>query len=424
MPDGATEESTQEILSLRRKVEEYERWFRLLDTQMRVLERERQKLSAVLNHTDAGFLVLDADLKVVWANHIFVQRFGGAPNPGRTLGADCHEILCRRDSTCETCPAMHPFRTGTLAHHEIRLDLKGQTRHLYATGIPIRSPDGTIDETIVMVQDVSDLAVLRQSEEALKESEKRFRSIFEQAGSGMATIGLDGRFLQVNAALCRFLGYSADELVQVTVPEVTHDADLEETRRILGEAAGGRLQSLEIEKRYVRKDGAVVWGRTTKTWLSGADGAPAYAVVLILDITQRKRAEEALKQSEARKGAILETALDGIITIDHEGKVLEFNPVAEKMFGYRREEVIGRVLADLIIPEEAREAHLKGLARCVASGDGQMLGNRIETIAKRSGGEQFPVEVAVTRIPIGGAPMFTGFIRDLTERKRLEAELR
>jgi PAS domain S-box-containing protein len=134
------------------------------------------------------------------------------------------------------------------------------------------------------------------------------------------------------------------------------------------------------------------------------------------------RTEAALRASEALKSAILETALDCIVTINHEGRVLDFNPAAEKTFGYTRDEAAGHEMAELIIPPELRERHRIGLARAVGTGKDTIVGQRIEITAMRKGGERFPVELAITRISGHGPPIFTGHIRDITERK--QAELR
>jgi PAS domain S-box-containing protein len=141
---------------------------------------------------------------------------------------------------------------------------------------------------------------------------------------------------------------------------------------------------------------------------------------LIAEIDVRKRAEVALRQSEARNSAIVEAALDAIITIDHEGRIVEFNPAAEQMFGYARAEVLGRPMAEMIIPPALRERHRQGLARYLATGEGHILGARIEMPAMRADGAEFPVELAITRVRLEGPPMFTGSVRDITERKQTE----
>jgi len=139
---------------------------------------------------------------------------------------------------------------------------------------------------------------------------------------------------------------------------------------------------------------------------------------------ERAQNDAALKQSEARKAAILDSALDCVVTIDHEGCITEFNPAAERTFGYRREEVVGQQLADVIIPPALRQEHRRGLARYLATGEERVLGRRIEMTAVRADGSEFPVELAITRIPLDGPPSFTGYLRDITERKRSEEELR
>jgi len=132
----------------------------------------------------------------------------------------------------------------------------------------------------------------------------------------------------------------------------------------------------------------------------------------------------ALRQSEARKAAILDSALDCIVTIDHAGCITEFNPAAERTFGYRRDEVMGSPLADVIIPPALRDEHRRGLARYLATSEARVLGRRIELTAVRADGSEFPVELAITRIPLNGPPSFTGYLRDVTERKQSEEELR
>ena len=134
--------------------------------------------------------------------------------------------------------------------------------------------------------------------------------------------------------------------------------------------------------------------------------------------------EKELKHSEARKAAILESALDCILTIDHEGCITEFNPAAEHTFGYRRDEVLGMPLANVIIPLSLREKHRLGFAHYLDTGEARVLGKRIETMAVRADGSEFPVELAITRVPLEGPPTFTGYLRDITERKRAEHELR
>jgi len=140
------------------------------------------------------------------------------------------------------------------------------------------------------------------------------------------------------------------------------------------------------------------------------------------EFLERARAREAEHESEVRKASILDTALDSIITSDETGRITEFNAAAEVAFGYKKQDVIGRQMADLIIPHRYRERHREGMKRYLATGEAHVLGRRIEIEALRADGSELPVELAIVRVPLPGPAFFTAYIRDLTERKRLEAD--
>ena len=145
---------------------------------------------------------------------------------------------------------------------------------------------------------------------------------------------------------------------------------------------------------------------------------------LELDILKRKEIEQALRESEARKTAILHSALDCIITIDHKGGIVDFNPAAERTFGYASAQAIGKDLADLIIPPRFRETHRQGLRRYVEADQARVRGQRMEMTALRADGTEFPVELSITRIDLEGSPLFTGYLRDITDRKLAEQSLK
>ena len=131
-----------------------------------------------------------------------------------------------------------------------------------------------------------------------------------------------------------------------------------------------------------------------------------------------------LAREEARKDAILRATLDCIVTMDAQGRIVEVNPQAEKTFGYRRDEMLGRSLEETIVPHRYRSAHGAGLRRLVATGQSRIVGQRLELSALRRSGEEFPVELAVAAVEVGGEHFFTAHMRDITERKRAEQELR
>jgi PAS domain S-box-containing protein len=137
----------------------------------------------------------------------------------------------------------------------------------------------------------------------------------------------------------------------------------------------------------------------------------------------RRQAEGEVRASESRMRAMLEAALDAVVTIDHRGHVLGWNHAAETTFGYRADEATGREMAELIVPPRLRAAHRRGLARFLETEHGVVLDRRLELTGVHKNGAEFPVELTITRIGLPGPPTFTGYLRDITDRKAAEAEL-
>jgi len=140
--------------------------------------------------------------------------------------------------------------------------------------------------------------------------------------------------------------------------------------------------------------------------------------------TELAQSRQIVASSEARKAAVLETALDAIVTMDDDGRIVEFNPAAENMFGYSRNQAMGSPMASLLVPPGLRPAHHQGIAHYRATGDGPILGKRVEVNALHASGKEIPVELTVTRVMLPDHVLFTAYIRDLTTVKRTEAELR
>lgn len=190
------------------------------------------------------------------------------------------------------------------------------------------------NELLAVIRDVTER---KRTEEVLRLVEERFRSIFWNLSAGMAIASPDGSFIEVNPAFCRFLGYTTDELIRLTVEEVTHPDDLEDTLRLRAEAAAGETPTFSLEKRFLSKEGATVWGHASTTWFYD-NGAPIYYVALIQDVTERKRAELALKVSEEEKSLILNSTMDLIVYHDSDMKILWGNRMALESVGMGPEE--------------------------------------------------------------------------------------
>jgi PAS domain S-box-containing protein len=152
------------------------------------------------------------------------------------------------------------------------------------------------------------------------------------------------------------------------------------------------------------------------------DGTPLYAQGYMLDITERKQSEERLRDSEERTRLLFDTALDAIVTMDAAGTITGWNAQAEATFGWSADEAIGRRLSETVIPPEHRAAHERGLERFLSTGEARVLNKRIEVAALHRDGTEFPVELAITPLARGGTYEFSAFLRDISARRRAEAE--
>ncbi|HEY6065953.1 MAG TPA: PAS domain S-box protein, partial [Thermoanaerobaculia bacterium] len=257
----------------------------------------------------------------------------------------------------------------------------------------------------------------RISRRTLGESESRFRALAEVVPDVILTTDPDGVVLFANRAAERVFGHAVAAVIGRPIERLL--PGLLPLPNGLRSRVRGRLR--------LEREGLHASGRSIPMELSVAtfsrDGRRLLTVVA-RDITDRKRAEDAIRSSEVLKSAVIEAALDAIITIDARGRVLEFNPAAERMFGYSRDAAVGQAMAELIVPPAARERHRRGMDRYLATGEAAILGKTLEMNAMRSDGSEFPIELTVTRLPSEGDPIFTGFIHDVSERQRVEAALR
>ncbi len=185
----------------------------------------------------------------------------------------------------------------------------------------------------------------------LRESEELFRSIFEHANAGMNTLTLQGRYLQVNQAFCAFVGYSREELQQLTVFDLTHPEDLLATRERFDAIRDGKYESFDYEKRFICKDGKVVWGHVTSAWMFDDRCQPLYGIGLVQNISDRKETEAELKkallsarQARAKIACILKSVGDGLIVTDTRQRIILMNPSAEDLLGVSLERVLYQLI--------------------------------------------------------------------------------
>jgi two-component system cell cycle sensor histidine kinase/response regulator CckA len=290
-----------------------------------------------------------------------------------------------------------------------------------------RTLDQRVQErTLELRRAASDLEVEIQEREriesALRESEENLGITLDSIGDAVIATDIHQRITRMNPVAEQLTGWTFAEARNKPLSHVFHILN-EQTNepvenpanRVLSE---GRVVALANHTLLVAKD-----GRTRPIADSGAPirdshGAVRGVVLVFRDQTDERKASLALQESATRNGAILQAALDCIVTMDHTGRITEFNPAAERTFGYSRAQVLGKALVDLIVPLSLRQKHVAGLQRYLESGEARILGRRVEITAMRVDGEEFPVELTVVATSTASQPMFTAYIRDITERRR------
>lgn len=318
-----------------------------------------------------------------------------------------------------------PFGSGPLHVTAVRFgDSDGQGVLVGGSRNPAFPTEWDRTFLVVAANQVACAFLRRRAEQRMQEEREWLRVTLASIGEAVIATDTQGRVTFLNAVAEEITGWASAlaegkplAAVYTVLDEATRrpiESPVEKVWRegvVTGPARQGVLVARDGTERPIADSAAPIRDNSGK--LIGV-------VLVFRDVTERRKAERQVLASEARKSAILETALDCIITMDHLGKVMDFNPAAERTFGYSLNEVRGRELAELIIPPSLRERHRRGMARYLATGEASVLGKRIELPGLHATGREFPVELAITRISTDGPPVFTAYLRDISERTRAE----
>ncbi len=265
-----------------------------------------------------------------------------------------------------------------------------------------------------------DMTERKRAQEALRQSEERYHLLFDSNPHPVWVYDLKTlAILDVNHSAVRNYGFSREEFLSLRITDIRPAEDIS----ALLASAAKRSPDTEFSGvwKHGKKDGTLIDVEITSHPL--VYGGRDARLVVATDITTRKKAEEALQQSEKRTRLVIETAFDSFISMDAEGLITEWNHPAEIAFGWSREEAVGKLLSDLIIPTQYREAHSRGLKHFLATGEGPVLNKRIELAALRRDGHEFPVEMTISPARLGQTHIFNAFVHDITDRKKAEEAL-
>jgi PAS domain S-box-containing protein len=303
-------------------------------------ESETRYKSLVETQTD---LIARSDLdgRLTFVNDAYCKTF-----------SKTREELLGKIFTPTVSPEDWPIVTALLKAIQVPPhQMQTETRHSTTSGIRVLSWDNVaiIDEfgKVRELQGIGrDITERRQAEQALGESEVKFRQTFDLSPIGIVLVGLDKRFILCNLAFSQSLGYGTEELVGKLIDDVTFPEDSHIGMDEMIAIAKGDITKAQVHKRYIRKDGQVIWGEVTISLIKDSKGRAKYFLGIIQDVTARKQVEEALAESGRKLHTLYETMSEGIVYEDHDGKIISANPAAERLLGLSFDQMQGRTSVD------------------------------------------------------------------------------
>jgi PAS domain S-box-containing protein len=307
------------------------------------------------------------------------------------------------------------LRSGCGDSREYRiLTADGHLRWVRDYAQPIRTePNGDL----LVVSTVHDITAQKRAEGEMR----RIASIVEYSQDAIIDISLDGVVMTWNRSAERIYGYSADELKGRTISILLPADRMDETARILASVRKHGFVA-RTETLRIRKDGVAIPVALTAGPVHDAGGQLIGAAIITRDISELKRAEIALQDSATKTAAILDTMVDAVITIDEHGRIDSFNPAAERIFGYTLAEVVGKNVS-MLMPEPYHGEHDQYMQNYIRTGKAKIIGIGREVVGKRKDESIFSMDLAVSEVTLGARRLFTGIVRDLTDRKRLERQI-
>ena len=384
------------------------------------LEKSEQRLNATLRSIGDGVITTDASGRVTDLNRVAERLTGwtAAEAAGHPLGEVFRIVNALTRAETEN-PVERALREGIiveLANHTVLLARDGAEYQIADSCAPIRGTDDRIMGAVLVFRDVSKAY---QQREDLRASEARHRALFEKNSSIQILLDAKtGDLLDANPAACSFYGYTREHMRQMKISEINTTAYEEQLQTIEAARSGQRHQFIF---KHRLSDGQLRDVESYVCCITVNGKECLYSIVQ--DITERKRAEQELRVSEARMRAITESAQDAILMMDAEGRISFWNPAAERIFGYASKEVLGLDLHKLIAPQRFFAMHDAAFDTFRETGKGAAVNHTIELQGLHKNGKEIPVELSLSAIHLEDGWHSVGLLRDITERERAKAEL-
>jgi PAS domain S-box-containing protein len=258
----------------------------------RELELERNKLKSILDRMNDGVYIVNKEYDIEYVNPVLIREFG---HPGEKK---CYEYFNDLENPCEWCKNREVF-SGDSIQWEWFSPKNGKTFSIFET--PINNPDGTTSKMEVF----HDITELKKAEQELRESEDKFRVIFERSTVGKSLTAPDGKLIKVNEAFPAMLGYTIEEFQDINFADITYMDDLPASREVVRSILANENERFRFEKRYLHKDGSIIWADVSTSLLRDDYGNPLYLMTSLIDITERKKLEEEILKLNENLEAIV-----------------------------------------------------------------------------------------------------------------------
>jgi len=316
------------------------------------------------------------------------------------------------------------LETGQTSAIEYRIVLPNkEVCHLWSESTILRDDLGENRHMVGFVQDITER---KRAEDALREGNKRFKVLFDQSSFGVAKINSQtGEFVEINQRYCDILGYSTAEMLNMDFQTITLADDLNADLDLMEKLKTEEIPSFQLEKRYINKDGFIIWVNLSVMPLWSHGGNPDFHLAIVEDISDRKKTEIMLQHQQEELQHLINNIADAIIVIDQIGTVQTFSKSAERMFGFTPDEVLGQSVNNLMLPEQASH-HDSYLHSYLTTGVAKVIGMPREVKGRRKNGDTFPLRLSVAELPKDedGARRFIGACHDMTFEKKHEEQLR
>ena len=384
------------------------------------LWESRENLQAILDNSTAVIYVKDGRGRYSLVNRRFEELFG--LGKAEVIGKTDHDLFPKPTADEYWRNDIRVLRSeAPIETEEEALHADGSAHTYVSVKFPLRGPDGTPYATCGISTDIT---FRKTAESELMASEKRFRATFEQASVGVILVGTEGELLWVNGKLCEILGYDPEELVGANVKDITYPDDLRLDLERARRALAGEIDTYSLEKRYVRKDGDVVWTNVSASLVRGAGEEPEYFIRVVEDITDRRRAEDALREAERRYRTLVEGLPAATYVQDVATNRLSYlSPQIAGVLGYTPEEYLADPdLRRATTHPDDREWVLAEERR--TDGTGEPYAVEYRRIAKDGSVAWVRDEAVLVRDEEGEPLYWQGFITDITDRRRAEEALR